>query len=196
MTLDLDALQALADAATPGPWMWRGNVDHEDPRLVGRNRIGKDGKRRFPGYVEVLWSYPRERQATDAEADGYREYLRDTQFEDGKGGFRPLTEQEIEQHVRDDWLTDQWDEPVTERRMCFTHPEISVALDARELAVFEVAPQATERSDPKVYRADIIDIRHPDAQFIAAAREAVPALIAEVQRLRELVGEEQSVSAL
>lgn len=67
--------------------------------------------------------------------------------------------------------------------MCFTHPDLAFALDARELAVYEVAPQATERSDPKVYRADIIDIRHPDARFIAAAREAVPALIARIREL-------------
>lgn len=124
--LDLDALEALTDAATPGPWMWRGNVDHEDPRLVGRNRIGEDGKRKFPGYVEVLWSYPRERQASDAETDSYREYLRDISVEDGtdedgKVKYRSYTKPEIEERVREDWLTDQWDEPSPRATYVF-HP--------------------------------------------------------------------------
>jgi hypothetical protein len=34
------------------------------------------------------------------------------------------------------------------------------------------------------YRADIVGVEHPDAEFIAHAREDVPALIAEVERLR------------
>ena len=41
-----------------------------------------------------------------------------------------------------------------------------------------------DKSEPP-YRADISGIDHPDARFIAAAREDVPALLAEVQRLRE-----------
>lgn len=40
-----------------------------------------------------------------------------------------------------------------------------------------------DKSEPP-YRADISGIDHPDARFIAAAREDVPALVAEVQRLR------------
>lgn len=40
-----------------------------------------------------------------------------------------------------------------------------------------------DKSEPP-YRADISGIDHPDARFIAAAREDVPELVAEVQRLR------------
>jgi hypothetical protein len=41
-----------------------------------------------------------------------------------------------------------------------------------------------EREVP--YREDIVGVRHPDAEFIAHAREDVPALIAEVERLRSM----------
>lgn len=60
---------------------------------------------------------------------------------------------------------------------------------ADEMARFEVCPDATSRKDPRVYRADLTGIRHPDAEFIAAARSDVDWLIAEVHRLRALVGE-------
>lgn len=48
---------------------------------------------------------------------------------------------------------------------------------AKELLKFEVP-----------YRKDISGIDNPDAEFIAHAREDVPALIAEVEQLRALVG--------
>jgi hypothetical protein len=50
--------------------------------------------------------------------------------------------------------------------------------------VYEVCRVATGRDDPRVYRADIVDVRHPDAEFIAHARADVDALLAEVERLR------------
>lgn len=54
---------------------------------------------------------------------------------------------------------------------------------ASELPVFEVSPTATDRSDPRVYRSDLVGIRHPDAEFIAASRQDVDDLLAEVARL-------------
>lgn len=57
-------------------------------------------------------------------------------------------------------------------------------VDGKELVRYEVAPEATSRKDPKVYRGDIDGIRHPDAEFLAAARSLVPALIAELRELR------------
>lgn len=50
---------------------------------------------------------------------------------------------------------------------------------------YAVAPDATSRKDPSVYRADITSIRHPDAEFIAASRADVDWLLAEVERLRD-----------
>ena len=52
------------------------------------------------------------------------------------------------------------------------------------MVVYEVAPNATTRKDPSVYRADITAIRHPDAEFIAASRADVDWLVAEIERLR------------
>lgn len=49
---------------------------------------------------------------------------------------------------------------------------------ASDLAVYEVAPDATSRDDKRVYRADIAGIRHPDAEFIAHAREDIRVLLA------------------
>jgi hypothetical protein len=56
--------------------------------------------------------------------------------------------------------------------------------NADSLVTYEVAPEATSRKDPRVYRADIAGIRHPDAEFIAASRADVDWLVAEVERLR------------
>lgn len=54
---------------------------------------------------------------------------------------------------------------------------------ASEMPVFEVAPTATHRGDQRVYRADLSGIRHPDAEFIAHAREDVPRLLAIIDSL-------------
>lgn len=50
--------------------------------------------------------------------------------------------------------------------------------DVNALAVYEVAPAATSRDDPRVYRADIKGLRHPDAEFIANSRADVDFLLA------------------
>ncbi|MGW1930438.1 hypothetical protein [Streptomyces sp. NPDC001919] len=56
---------------------------------------------------------------------------------------------------------------------------------ADEMAEYQVHQMGwVDKSEPP-YRADISGIDHPDARFIAAAREDVPALLAEVTRLRE-----------
>jgi hypothetical protein len=60
---------------------------------------------------------------------------------------------------------------------------------ACEAPVYEVAPTATSRDDPRVYRADISGLRNADAEFIAASRQDVTDLLAEVRRLRALVPE-------
>lgn len=176
----MSALKEIRDraaAASPGPWMWRGNVDHGDPEL-SRYKAGW-------GRVEVLRHYQRDRTATDAGAKEYEQYLRDSQIEDGldenrKLKFRLYTDAEVEERVREDWLEDQWGGPKTDTRLAFAHQVHMHALDARELAVFEVCPEATERTDPRVYRADIIGVRHPDAEFIAHSRQDVDDLLAVI----------------
>lgn len=58
--------------------------------------------------------------------------------------------------------------------------------DADELAVFEVCRDATRRSDRRVYRGDIVGFRHPDAEFIAHARQDVDVLLAAVDAVEKL----------
>jgi hypothetical protein len=80
-----------------------------------------------------------------------------------------------------DFLLDESGNPRTDARLAFA---VNGSMcPARDLAVFEVAPSATERTDPRVYRADISAIRHPDAEFIAAAPQYVRALLDLVDTL-------------
>lgn len=58
-------------------------------------------------------------------------------------------------------------------------------VSAKELPIYEVAPDATSRDDKRVYRGDIIGLRHPDAEFIAHARQDVDDLLAYIDHLRE-----------
>ena len=62
-------------------------------------------------------------------------------------------------------------------------------VDADTLPIYEVSPGSTNRSDPRVYRGDIIGIPHPDATFIANSRGDVDTLLAEVDRLRDALAE-------
>lgn len=54
---------------------------------------------------------------------------------------------------------------------------------ADEFAVFEVYPEATSRNHPRVYRGDIIGLRHPDADFMAHARQDIDDLLAYVAHM-------------
>ena len=62
-------------------------------------------------------------------------------------------------------------------------------VDADTMPIYEVSPDSTRRGDPRVYRGDIIGIRHPDAIFIANAHGDVDDLLAEVDRLHEALAE-------
>lgn len=58
---------------------------------------------------------------------------------------------------------------------------------AADVAIYEVAPRATSKHDPDVYREDIVGLRNADAQFIAHSREDVEWLVGEVDRLQSLL---------
>ena len=56
---------------------------------------------------------------------------------------------------------------------------------ADEVPIFEVCPEATSKTDPRVYRQDIVGLRTPVAQYLAEVdAETVLALVAEVRALR------------
>ncbi len=146
MSPDLNAIQERADRATPGPWSWRGNND-EDPRLEGGRRHS------------VLAVIRRERQAADPETKSYEDYVRDweTPYVDADGDtkYRPLTEEEVAEHVKKDWLQDPWGGPQYDNRLAFRDHGTNIMQYAR----------------------DIAGLNHPDAEFVAHAREDVPALL-------------------
>lgn len=55
--------------------------------------------------------------------------------------------------------------------------------DAKRLFVYEVCPDCTDPKDPRVYRGHIVGVRHPDAQFVAAARQDIDDLLAYIAHL-------------
>ena len=62
-------------------------------------------------------------------------------------------------------------------------------VDAADLARYEVAPDATSKDDPRLYRHDFQGLRHPDAELIAAAPEIAEAYLemaAKVERVAAL----------
>lgn len=58
------------------------------------------------------------------------------------------------------------------------------------MPVYQVCPSATSRHDPRVYRGDFLELRHPDAEFIAHARQDIDDLLAYVARLEAGIGAE------
>jgi hypothetical protein len=67
--------------------------------------------------------------------------------------------------------------------------------DADELAVFEVCRDAKRRTDPRVYRGDVVGFRHPDAEFIAGARQDVDDLLALVDAVGKVCDEFAAMTA-
>jgi hypothetical protein len=85
-----------------------------------------------------------------------------------------------------------WVEVATEhgyRRLDFN---MGRPVKAKEIPVYEVAPHARSRTDERVYRADLVGLRNPDAEFIAHSRQDIADLLAEVDRLRAQLAERAS----
>jgi len=174
--LDLDALEATARAASamaPGPWFWRGNTDYEEPSLscivpsLGR--------------VEVLGHCPVDRVRDSFEA---RHYIRELE-----NCFGTLTEEDKEQYLREWlWADEDYEVPNTDSRLSVTDKR-NVKQPVRDLVVYEVArhrglPDSTPRTHEGIHRGNIVDVRSPIAQHLAAASaDTVLALIARIRAL-------------
>jgi hypothetical protein len=183
----LEEIRAREKSATPGPWGWRGNIDNGDPYLTSRGYrevVKPDGTTVRHHAGDVLGHIPVELTRADA-------------IRRGVGGPDSLTEPKVSREPADtyderygaaveaareaeieDWLTDEHENPRTEHRLAFCTDWLYT--DARKLVTFEVAPGATDRADPRVYRADITGIRHPDAEFIEHSRQDLSRLLAAV----------------
>lgn len=202
LSAELAAIRERDRSATPGPWGWRGNIDNGDPYLtnLGYREVEKpDGAvvRHHAG--DVLGHIPVEVTRDDAIRGGVgdpdslpepkvdREPL-ETYDERYDAAIEAAREQAIE-----DYLTDDYGSPRTEQRLAFCTDWLYT--DARKLVTFQVAPGATSRADPRVYRADITGIRHPDAEFIAHAREDVSRLLAAVDAVLKLASRWHEVAA-
>lgn len=159
--LDLDRLRAIAEAATPGPWHWSGNIDTGEPYLASWEA--------GLGRTSVLAIGTADRSKTGRAAASVRAYAAEC-------GLDP-------DEAVEEWATDNYGEPIQEPRLWFYRDHMAVY--ARDHVRFEVAPQATTREDPKVYRADITDVLLPDAQHIATFSPAtVLALLDEINHLK------------
>ncbi|MHA3723797.1 hypothetical protein ACXR2T_07950 [Leucobacter sp. HY1910] len=160
----LDALTVAAEAATGGPWHWAGNTDTGEPYLA--TWIPGAGR------CQVLSIGHEYRATTGRQADEVRECAADF-------GLDP------EETVRD-WAHSATGEPIQEPRLQFITD--LMLENARDLAVYEVAPEATDREDPRVYRADVVGIRHPDATYLAAAHpDAIRSLIARLRAAEQAI---------
>jgi len=183
----LEEIRAREKSATPGPWGWRGNVDNGDPYLTSRGYrevVKPDGTTVRHHAGDVLGHIPVELTRADAirrgvgNPDNFPEPNVDPEPADTyekryDAAIEAARDAEIE-----NYLTDEYGAPRTERRMAFCTDWVYT--DVRKMVVFEVAPGITDRLDPRVYRADITGIRHPDAEFIANSRQDVSRLLAAV----------------
>lgn len=191
--LDTGTIRAALAAATPGPYRWSGNTDNDEVRLIGLGRR-KDADGRDLGRGDVLAVIRRERTADSPGARGYASYIGDCEqihdptLNEGKGGYRQLTDEEVEERVRTDWLEDPWGEPMHDNALTVFDPDRGAHKFALDLAVYEVArnqglPDDTPRDHPRIYRADVVDVRNPNARFLRDSWAFVDHLLGEVDRL-------------
>ncbi len=180
--VDLDAIRSRASAATKGPWFWRGNIDYRDPYLTSAGIVG-----------DVMAVLPTELTRDDAlrlgvgDPDYYDYDIKVPDDVDDPAAYYDVEFNRIRDEYIAEWLIDNYGEPRKECRLTFTrngwHQE------ARRSVVFEVDRSAESRDDKSVYRADIVGLRFPNAEFIAHARQDIDDLLAEVDRLNSIIGE-------
>lgn len=153
-----DAIRARAAAATGKSWHWAGNTDLGSPYLA--TWISGAGR------CQVLSLVDYERKLDSVDGRKVREDL--SEHYDTAAAL--------------DEAMDEWAE-ARDTRLVFLGPDLMVQ-DARDLAIYEVAPDALSREDRRVYRADVSGIRHPDAEFIEHSRADIDWLLSENDRLR------------
>lgn len=154
---DLEAIKARRDAATPGPWAWRGYVDGS----IELRALHSGGKR----IVSTSRAEPCVVEIPGPDNDPYF------------GAEWVLTAQACDSckaeasKMQDPWVDYRCPKPEN--------------LDTIWLAgehFIEPSNKWAVRERP--YRTDVERVDHPDAELIAHAPEDIAALIAEVERLR------------
>lgn len=173
--LDLDALEATARAAAtmaPGTWSWRGNTDYGEPYL---SCIAPGGR------VEILDHVNVDREADSFEA---QEHLREF-----KDLFSLSTTEEDAAEYMEEWLwaDKDYEVPNTDSRLSVYNGNFKIPV--RDLVVYDVArirglPDDTPRTHDGIHRGDIVDVRSPIAQHLAAA--SADTVLALIERIRDL----------
>ena len=159
---ELDHIRENLAAATGDAWHWAGNIDYSEPYLA--TWIPGSGRTSVMGIVGE------DRTADSPGAKSVRSYAEEC-------GEDP-------DELIHDWVTDSFGNTVQDPRLMFIDRETLRYVAARDHAVFEVAPKATTRTHPDVYRADITALRHPDAEIIRGSREWLQSLVDEVTAYR------------
>lgn len=138
-------------AATRGPYFWWGNTDNHQAGLAGRGPCG---------VTEVITTVKVDRDPTGRDAAEIRSGMREC-------GYEP---DDIEKYILD-WAFDESASTRHDERLALS--DSNGWLKAVEkLAVYQVArnqglPDDTPRDHPKVYRADICDVRdNPNGDFL------------------------------
>jgi len=187
VTVDPDRLaeiEARTQAASEGPWKWIGNQDTHQVYLgtmmqvvlgtldVERTKDDRD----IEHLVSWLWDNPPEdmppfqTETSDEWGDTTIEY------DDA------AAEAWLRERATEIWLQgDEWDTPPTDRRIAVRDGWTLVPLEST--AIYEVCPEATDRNDRRVYRADYRRTRSADAEFIAHSRADIEWLLNKVKEL-------------
>lgn len=190
MSVDRATLRELLAAASSTPWRWSGNTDYEDVRLAAANGS------------EVFAVIDRDHTPDDPLSRAHTEYLRCIKVQIG-GEFRRLTDEEIAEAVRvsmvDDQDGDGEEVPLTYKALAFYVPGFFYQ-HARDHAVYQVArirelPDDTPRSDERIYRADVCDVRNPNAQLIRDGINALPGLLNELDEAERRRDEALTIAA-
>jgi len=165
----IDAIASHLASITPGPWWWGGNVDCGDVEILRRGKFGTES---------VLRMLDVDRKPNDRRVAGIEEYFSDSHDPDGAA-------QAVEEFLFEDCGV-----PNKDPFMAFNVD--GYMTPAKDLAVFEVCRDATSRSDRRVYRGDVVGVRHPDAEFIVAAPQYVRELLDIITELTDTISRLES----
>lgn len=170
----LAAVTALHAATTSGPWFWWGNTDTHDISLAGRDAHG---------VTAVITTTGVERDPDGPDAQRMRASMADC-------GSDP---DQIDAYI-ETWAEDEHGGPRQDERLALGGPS-GYLQTVEEVAVYAVArsqglPDDTPRSDRRIYRADICDVRgNPNGEFLACSWAEVKWMSEALARVAALVSE-------
>lgn len=161
---------------TAFPWFWWGDADTHAIALCGR----QPGM----GVSEVLSTIGVDRDPDSRDAKMVRDALME---------YSDMSEEDADEYVREDWCTDGNDGTRSDNRLALTD-ENYIRHPVEDLAVFTVAraqglPDDTPRSDRRIYRAQVCDVRNINGRFIQRAPERIRDLVATIRIQEQLIAD-------